>query len=435
MGVLSAVGATLENGLVAYVNSTAAQMALALVPVATAGICIWAVLYGIAVVRGEVHEPIWGYTWRLTKMALILSVALGQGVYQTHIISAIQGAADGLVTTMAGGSNAACMLGGKGQQVYATLDCTWTQFMEVGLAYYKDGARVGFWSAPDVAFARLVSAILVWLAGSLFTIVMAAEVLVARYMLGLALVFGPLCIATLAFEPAKKYFDGWMGFVWFCVVMQAVCVAFLGLSMTAIAAVMNPLQVPSGAADATTWAGFEKAIAESGNAWGAVLAIVTLFALLFYIGAFRLSGLASALSGGGSHSSVTGAAMAFVAGRVLGGGSGSSGGGGGQGGEIKNAGGAAGSGGGSTGGGGQQGGTVGPTASQRAAGEGRAMVDATSAYESASGDGASESASGSRSGSSSSTYSGQYRPSYRRGESVGRSVGRAAEMMRKRMKS
>ncbi len=427
MGVLSAVGATLENGLVAYVNSTAAQLSLALVPVATAGICIWAVLYGIAVVRGEVHEPIWGYTWRLTKMALILSVALGQGVYQTHIISAIQGAADGLVTTMAGGSNAACMVGGKGQQVYATLDCTWTQFMEVGMAYYKDGARVGFWSAPDVAIARFISAIAVWFAGSLFTIVMAAEVLVARYMLGLALVFGPLCIATLAFEPAKKYFDGWMGFVWFCVVMQAVCVAFLGLSMTAIAAVMNPLGVPSGAADSLSWAGFEKALIESGNAWGAALAIVTLFVLLFYIGAFRLSGLASALSGGGSHSSVTGAAMAFVAGRVLGGGSGASGGGGSsQGGEIKSAGG-----GGSTGGGGQQGGTVGPTASQRAAGEGRAMVDATSAYESASVDGASDS----RTGSSSSTYSGQYRPSYRRGESVGRSVGRAAEMMRKRMKS
>lgn len=431
MGVLSTIGGTLENGLTAYVNTTASQLALALVPVATAGISIWAVLFGIAVVRGEVQEPIWGYIWRIVKMAFILTAALSQGVYQTSIISAIQGVADGLVTVMAGGASSACLVGGKGQQVYATLDCTWTQFMEVGMAYYRDGARVGFWSAPDVAIARLISALLVWITGSLFTVLMAAEVIVARYMLGLALVFGPLFIATLAFEPSKKYFEGWMGFVWFCVIMQGICVAFLGLSMTAIEHVMDPLGIPAGNADSAAWAGFEKAMVESGNAFASVLAIVALFILLLYIGAFRLSGLASALSGGGSHSSVggaiAGAAMAFVAGQALGGASGASG-GGAMGGQIQSAG--AGSSGGGGGGSGP-GGSVTPTASQSASAEGRAMVDAA---QTSSIDGSNADAE-SRSRSASPTPKDYQRSAYRGGANVGRSVGRAAQMMRKRMQS
>lgn len=431
MGVFQAVAGTLENGVTAYVNTTASVLAAALVPVASAGLSIWAVLYGVAVVRGEVHEPLWGFTWKLFKTAFILSIALGQGVYQTHIVTMIYSVADGLVTTMAGGAAAACMVGGKGQQVYATLDCTWNQFMEVGMAYYRDGARVGFFSAPDVAIARLISAILVWLSGTLFTVVMAAEIVVARFMMGLALVFGPICIASLAFEPSKKYFDGWASFIWFCVVMQAVCVAFLGLGMVAIGAVMNPFGVPSAVADPNSWAAFEKAIQDSGNAWSAILAIVTLFCLLFYIGAFRLSGLASAITGGGSHSSLTGAAAAFVAGQVLrgvGGGSGS----GQQGGQIANAGPPSKPSGNTM----QTGGSIGPTASQQAAKEGRSSFNASySGYSSSDTASASSQDTNYNTSTTGESYrSDLHRASHKTGENVGRSVGRAAEMMRKRMK-
>ena len=54
-GVFTAVGGTLENGMSTYVTSVSSALSAALLPVITTALTIWIIVYGLAIVRGELH--------------------------------------------------------------------------------------------------------------------------------------------------------------------------------------------------------------------------------------------------------------------------------------------------------------------------------------------------------------------------------------------
>jgi type IV secretion system protein VirB6 len=113
-GVFTAVGETLENGMSIYVTSVSSAVSSAIVPVVTTAVTVWIIAYGFAAICGEAHESVPAFAWRGLNMAAILSFALGSGIYQSLVLTAVEGATAGLSQTIqsaaasAGAGNAGC---------------------------------------------------------------------------------------------------------------------------------------------------------------------------------------------------------------------------------------------------------------------------------------------------------------------------------------
>ncbi|AOJ42402.1 hypothetical protein WJ23_31535 [Burkholderia lata] len=113
-GLFTAIGGTLENGMSTYVTNVSSALSGVLVPVVTTGVTIWVLAYGLAIVRGEAHESVPAFAWRGLKMATVLAFALGSGLYQQDVVTAVNGATAGLAQTIqnaantTGGGNPGC---------------------------------------------------------------------------------------------------------------------------------------------------------------------------------------------------------------------------------------------------------------------------------------------------------------------------------------
>jgi hypothetical protein len=135
-GLFTAIGGTLENGMSTYVTNVSSALSGALVPVATTAVTIWILAYGLAIVRGEAHEAVPAFAWRGLKVAVILAFALGSGLYQQQVVTAVSGATSGLAQAIqiaantTGGGNPGCgsvsgssVTSTSATSIYQTLDC------------------------------------------------------------------------------------------------------------------------------------------------------------------------------------------------------------------------------------------------------------------------------------------------------------------------
>ena len=220
-GLFTAVGGTLENGMSTYVTSVSSALSSVLVPVVTTALTIWIIAYGFAVVRGEAHEPVPAFAWRGVKVAIMLAFALGAGIYQSQVVTAIEGATTGLAQTIqtaaanAGAGNAGCgtvngssVTGTSASAIYQTLDCYDQQINLVMDAYFNKATHEGFSIAGIVAgVGDFLCGLVAALGASIFLIILAFEVVMARLLLDLVLGLGPLFIACGAFSPTARFFE------------------------------------------------------------------------------------------------------------------------------------------------------------------------------------------------------------------------------------
>ncbi|PLZ01771.1 conjugal transfer protein TraH [Burkholderia sp. WAC0059] len=324
-GLFSAVGGTLENGMSTYVTSVSSALSSALVPVVTTAVTIWVITFGFAVVRGEAHESVPAFAWRGLKVAIILAFALGAGIYQSQVVTAIEGATTGLAQTIqtaaanAGAGNAGCgsvsgssVTGSSAAGIYQTLDCYDSQIDLVMDAYFDKATHEGFSVSGIVAgMGDLAGGLVVGFGGAIFLIVLAFEVAMARMLLELVLGLGPAFIACAAFSPTARFFEAWTAKVANYALLQVLIAAFLGMALTAFSADLVPFQVTTSApgANASTLAQAGQAALSAIAPWGAAFGMFITAILLATIG-WQLPAVASGLSGGATISGFG----AFVAG-------------------------------------------------------------------------------------------------------------------------
>ncbi|AJW97138.1 type IV secretion system protein [Burkholderia gladioli pv. gladioli] len=324
-GLFTAVGGTLENGMSTYVTGVSSALSSALVPVVTTALTIWIIVYGFAVVRGEAHESVPAFAWRGMKVAIMLAFALGAGIYQSQVVTAVEGATAGLAQTIqtaaanAGAGNAGCgtvsgasVTGTSASSIYRTLDCYDRQIDIVMDAYFNKATHEGFSMAGIVAgIGDFLCGLVAALGASVFLIVLAFEVLMARMLLELVLGLGPLFIACGAFSPTTRFFEAWTAKIANYALLQVLIAAFLGMALTAFSADLAPFQVTTSAPDANAsslTAAVHSAL-DSAASWGAGLGMCVTGLLLATVG-WQLPGVASGLAGGATLSGFG----AFVAG-------------------------------------------------------------------------------------------------------------------------
>ena len=324
-GLFTAIGGTLENGTTTYVTNVSAALSSALVPAVTTAVTIWIVTYGLAVVRGEAHEAVPAFAWRALKLAITLAFALSTGVYQGQVVTAINGATAGLAQTVqnaaavSGAGNPGCgsvngssVTGASAASIYQTLDCYDQQINLVMDAYFDKATHEGLGLSMVVAaIADFACGLIAALGGSIFLIVLAFEVVMARMLLDLILGLGPLFIACAAFGPTTRFFEAWTAKVANYALLQVLVAAFLGMALTAFSAYLAPLHATD-ASPASDAASLMSGITSALDGSAAAVAAIGLFVTGVFLAmvGWQLPAVASGLAGGATLSGFG----AFVAG-------------------------------------------------------------------------------------------------------------------------
>lgn len=330
-GLFTAIGGTLENGMSTYVTSVSSALSSALVPVVTSGVSIWVIAYGLAIVRGEAHEAVPAFAWRGLKVAAILALALGSGIYQQQVVGAVSAATSGLAQTIqnaantTGGGNPGCgavsgtsVMAASDTSIYQTLDCYDQQIDLVLDAYSEKATHEGFSpSGIAAAIGDTACGFVAAIGGSIFLIVLAFEVVMGRMLLDLVLGLGPVFIACAAFAPTARFFEAWTAKVANYALLQVLVAAFLGMALTAFSTELAPFQVTTSSpgANASSLVAAGQAALEASAAWGAALGMFATAIFLAMVG-WQLPSVASGLSGGATVSGV-GAFVAGVASRRI----------------------------------------------------------------------------------------------------------------------
>jgi type IV secretion system protein VirB6 len=238
-GVFSMIGNGIESGIGTYVTHTSAALSSALVPVVTTAVTVWVMAYGFAVMRGEASESVPAFAWRAAKIAIILAIALGSGIYQSTVVTDVENGTGMLANTIAQAGGGICSANvasvtGTGStsagSVYAALDCYDAQLGAVVTADVNHASQSGL-TDFGAAMGYLASAIIVAIGGCVFLLVACLETVLARVFLDLVLGIGPLFIACGAFEPSRRFFDAWTGKVVTYCLMQILIAAFLGIAL------------------------------------------------------------------------------------------------------------------------------------------------------------------------------------------------------------
>lgn len=154
---------------------------------------LYVLLYGIAILRGSIAEPIMDFAVRSLKLALIYMLATTTA-YSTYVTDPLfHGLPDALARAVGGGA-----------------------IGDPGGAFDDFLSRAGYlaWKisqdASPVNLGPWVLSAAVYLVGALAAAVGFGVVMVAKVALALLVALGPIFIACALFEATRRYFFGWL---------------------------------------------------------------------------------------------------------------------------------------------------------------------------------------------------------------------------------
>lgn len=197
-GIFSYLGGTIDGALQSFVSNVSSNLATAITPIAVTALTIWIMVYGLAVMRHEVSEPISVFAGKVVKIGIILGFALGSGIYQSEIVAGVKALETGLVTVVA--PNA-------GGNIYTVLDMFDAKGVEMALVIMGRGVSLLPWGG----WLDVITGLIVFAANAVLLLVCGGFVVMAKVATAFVLGLGPIFIACFAFPPTAKFFDAWVG--------------------------------------------------------------------------------------------------------------------------------------------------------------------------------------------------------------------------------
>jgi type IV secretion system protein VirB6 len=237
---------------------------------------------------------------------MIMGIGLSVGTYQSQIIPVVNDVffSLGKIVSLKGSNN--CNF--SASQVFQMIDCNESHSMAFTKAFWTSLKNGGAWAFAQSILVAFYATILT-LGISLYYLVIAVEILYSYLALQLILGVGPLFICALAFEPTKKYFDGWLSKVIYLCIFSMLCYAFMGMTVSILESIL--IEALPGAmmqdADALS-------LADSAGTDLMLLVpqLVLVFLMLGWVGT-RISGIAGTLA----NSAPSGSSMAaFIGGMI-----------------------------------------------------------------------------------------------------------------------
>jgi type IV secretion system protein VirB6 len=195
--------ADVNTALGSYVNDVASNIIGAITPIAYTSLAIYTCLWGLAMMRGMISEPLLDGLFRQLRLALVIGIALNLGRYNQFVANALWTSPDVLASYVASGYS-----GEAGNVNY--LDTLMSKMYDLGDAYWqKANASSGMLPIPDLGLTGI--AILIWIAGVAATAYGAFLLALSKIALAILLGIGPLFVLMTMFDATKRFFDAWLG--------------------------------------------------------------------------------------------------------------------------------------------------------------------------------------------------------------------------------
>ncbi|MGJ0532749.1 type IV secretion system protein [Methylocystis sp.] len=231
-------------------------------------VMLYVVIYGIAVMRGAIQEPILDFAWRSIRIVAVILLATNATSYQQYVT--------GLFFESLPKEISNAIAGGLDMKSGQPFDQLLNKGVEVATQIYEQAG------ITNVAPALIAAILLVFTAVSGF--LQFAIMLYAKVGLALVLALGPIFIALMLFEATRTFGEAWTRQLANFVVLHVLVVALIGLMLTTVGHFVDKY-----GANAAT----------GGQLIVGAVAISAVLGLAAYI-ALQLPEIAGALAGGGA---------------------------------------------------------------------------------------------------------------------------------------
>jgi len=168
-------------------------------PVISMLLIIYVVVWGWAMARGMVQEPVMDAFMRFVKIAFIFTLAMKTPYYSTYIKDFVWDYPEFVAQTISGQGTTSTIASAQAFGVA----------LKVGSDYITEAGETGSNGVPNLSL--LAIGIGVWGGGAALTGIIIGTLVIARIVLAVLLAVGPVFIMLILFESTKKLFDAWLG--------------------------------------------------------------------------------------------------------------------------------------------------------------------------------------------------------------------------------
>lgn len=213
-----------------FVTDISSKAIAAITPVASVGLTLGFIAYGLLIIRGAVDMPVADFLGRCIRIGVIVSIALAGGLYQSEIANAITSVPDelaqALISNPTQGASAASLVdqaAGNG-------------FDRASEAF----EQAGFLSTDGLTYAFF--GVIILLTTGILAAIGGAFILLAKIALALLAGLGPLFIIALLFQSTQRFFEQWAAQVMNYTLLIVLFAAVFGLMMTIFGNYMQDLK-------------------------------------------------------------------------------------------------------------------------------------------------------------------------------------------------
>ena len=259
-----------EQPITTFVSTSVSNLASYVDGPLRVAVMLYVVLYGFAVMRGAISEPIMEFAWRSMRIVVVVLLATNSTTFQQYVTGLFF---DSLAK---GNRQRVRRLGTQYQFRPVPFDQLLTKGIDVANKIYDQAGLT------NMAPALIAAILLVFVAVGSF--LQFAILLYAKVGLGVVIALGPIFIALALFEATRPFTEAWLRQVANFVILLVLVVALVGLMLTTVSGFIDRFG------------------ANAGTTGEMVVAAVAISAVLGLSGhiALQLPIIAGGLAGGGA---------------------------------------------------------------------------------------------------------------------------------------
>src|SRR3954465_1675231 len=213
-----------EQPITAFVSNSVQNLAAAIdTPLRTA-VTLWVVLYGIAILRGTIREPIMSFAWSAARVIVIVALATDASTFQTYVTGLFFESLPKEIGNDIAGAGLDTSSG-------VPFDRLLNKGIEVATKIYEQSGLT------NIAPALIAAILMVFTAVSGF--LQFAVLLYAKIGLGIVIALGPLFIAFMLFEVTRPFGVAWTRQVANFIILHVLVVALVGLMLTTVSSFVD----------------------------------------------------------------------------------------------------------------------------------------------------------------------------------------------------
>lgn len=258
-----------EQPITNFVSSSASNLAAYVNGPLRVAVMLYVVLYGFAVMRGAIVEPIGEFAFRSMRIVLIVLLATNSSAFQQYVTGLFFESLPKEIGNAIAGSGLDVNSGQPFDQLL-------TKGIDVAKKIYAEAGLT------DIAPALIAAILLVFVAVGSF--LQFAVLLYAKIGLGIVIALGPLFIALALFDATRPFAESWVRQVANFLILLVLVVALVGLMVSTVGGFIDK---------------FGTNAASTGEMLVGAVAISAVLGLSGHI-ALQLPTIAGGLAGGGA---------------------------------------------------------------------------------------------------------------------------------------